>query len=275
MPGAWGFDPVGALSVTGRHTSAIELGASVVPTWPRHPFALAQQALTAAAATSGRFTLGLGVSHRDMMTEKLGLAMDRPLRHMDEYLEVISPLLSGERADFTGELYDVHAELSVTAGGPVPIILAALGPAMLRLAGRRASGIITSWVGPRTLAEHTIPTLTEAAAAAGRPAPRVIVALPILLTDEADAARDQLAEQAAFYNDRPAYQAMFERSGVSGPAELAIFGDEALLDRALSRLESLGASDFVAQLMPIGHPAMSRTLGYLSTWQQEHGRPSQ
>lgn len=267
MPTGPGFDPVTALAVAGAQTSTIELGSAVVPTWPRHPVALAQQALTAQAAAGGRFTLGVGISHQVMMTGALGLPYDRPLRHIREYLEVINPLVGGSPVSFRGEVYNVSVELSVSnAVGAVPVVLAAMGPAMLRLAGTATAGTITSWVGPRTLADHIVPTIESAAAAAGRVAPRVVVGLPIALTHDPEQVRDRLADQAAVYATLPSYRAMLAREGAAGPADVALCGDEAALDAGLDRLRNAGATDFAAQLLPLGIESVAaRTIEYLAS----------
>lgn len=202
MPNAFGFDAITALAVVASQTTRVEIGTAVVPTFPRHPVVMAQQALTAQSAAGGRFTLGVGLSHRVMMEDALGLPYEHPAKHMREYLSVLAPLLRGETVDFQGEMY--RATTGLTAGAPpVSLVVAALGPTMLTLAGTYADGTITSWVGPKTLEQHIMPAIGAAAAEAGRPAPRILVGLPISLTDDADSARGQLAQTAAWYNSLP------------------------------------------------------------------------
>ncbi|MFQ5507107.1 MAG: TIGR03564 family F420-dependent LLM class oxidoreductase, partial [Planctomycetota bacterium] len=189
VPSIFAHDAVGALTVAGRETSRIELATGVVPTPPRHPFALAQQALTAQAACSGRFTLGIGLSHKIVIEDMLGLSYAHPAKQMEEYLEVLMPLLNGKPASFHGDALNVNAGLQVPDAAPVPCIVAALGPRMLGVAGRLADGTATWMVGRKTLAAHTVPTITKAAAEAGRPAPRIMAALPVAVTNDPDAAR--------------------------------------------------------------------------------------
>ena len=172
MANIFSFDAIGALGVVGRETKRVELGTAVVPTYPRHPVAMAQQALTTQAASGGRFVLGIGLSHQLVIEHLLGLSYARRASHMREYLEVLAPLLRGEPCDFKGEEYRVQVGLQVPGAAPVPVLVAALGPKMLELAARLAAGTITWMTGPRTLAEHTVPTLNRAARAAGAPAPR-------------------------------------------------------------------------------------------------------
>jgi F420-dependent oxidoreductase-like protein len=250
MPAGSGFDPLTALAAAGRGTSA-----------------LAQQALTADDALGGRLTLGVGASHEVMMSGELGLPFDRPLRHTREYLAVLAPLLAREPSRFRGEVFRVDTRLMIRGGGAaVPLVLAALGPGMLALAGAATTGTITSWAGPRTISDFVVPAISAAAAAAGRPSPRVIVGLPIALTSDPDALRARLAAQTGFYDSLPAYQATRAREGVAAVADLAIFGDEAYLDAALGRLADGGATDFAAQLLPLDEELAARTTSYLAGW---------
>lgn len=264
MPAAFSFDPITALVALGRETSRLEIGTAVVPTFPRHPVVMAQQALTAQAALDGRFTLGIGLSHKVMMEDALGLAFEHPAEHLREYLAVLAPLLAGAPVAFHGDQYRVEAAVDIEGAAPVPLLVAAMGPLVLRLAGRLTDGTITSWVGPRTLEGHIVPTIQEAAEAAGRSAPRVAVGLPITLTDDADGARTRLATQTAWYSTLPSYRAMFEREGVAGPADVALVGDETALDAGLDQLRDAGATDFLAQIMSDGPGSAARTLEYLA-----------
>jgi F420-dependent oxidoreductase-like protein len=215
------------------------------------------------AALGGRFTLGIGPSHAAVISDGLGIPFDRPAAHTREYIVVLEQLLDGHpNASYKGEIFRVATQLGVMTE-PVPIVVAALGPVMLRIAGARTAGTITSWVGPRTLAEHIVPTITTAATDAGRPAPRVIVGLPVAVTDDPDAVRAALAPRLAFYDTLPSYKAMFDREGVTGPADLLILGDEAAVHAGLDRLADAGATDFAAQLLPAGPDSIPRTVDVL------------
>lgn len=263
MPNAFGFDAITALAVVGSHVDGIEIGTAVVPTFPRHPVVMAQQALTAQAGAGGRFVLGIGLSHKAMMEDQLGLPFEHPARHMREYLSVLAPMLRGEAVAFEGTQYRVNAAVTVASAPPVPLLVAALGPEMLALAGAFADGTITSWVGPKTVASHIAPRITAAAREAGRGDPRIVVGLPIAVTDDADGARAQLAGQAAWYNSLPSYRAMLDLEGVAGPADVALIGDAASLDAQLARLAEAGATEFAAQVIPMGPGTLSRTMEYL------------
>ena len=265
MTNAFSFDAITALAAAARETSRVELGTAVVPTYPRHPVVMAQQALTAQSASGGRFTLGIGLSHETMVTNALGLPFDRPAQHMREYLQVLMPLLNKEPTSVNGDFYRVQARVGVGDVAPVPVVVAALGPRMLKLAGSMTAGTITSWVGPRTLETHIAPKITEAAEAAGRPAPRIIIGLPISLTNDPDSARQNFGPQVAGYGLLPSYRAMFDHEGVDDPAEIAMFGDEVALDKVLTELDSAGATDFAAQVVSTEPGSATRTLEFLAS----------
>jgi len=265
VPHVFGLDAVTACAVVGRATSRIELGTAVVPTYPRHPAALAQQALTAGVACAGRFTLGIGLSHPAVIEGMLGLSAERRALHMREYLSVLGPLLRGEPARFAGEEFRVNLALDVADARPVPVLIAALGPRMLEIAGREASGTILWMVGPRTLEQHIAPRLRAAAGAAGRPAPRIVVGMHIVLTSDAAAASARVGRLLELYGAMPSYRAMIEREGASGPADLALIGDERVLEAGLERLRSLGVSDFEASIVSVEEGDEERTLRYLES----------
>ena len=266
MANVFSLDAIMTLAIAGRETSRIELGTAVTPTYPRHPTAIAQQAVTAAAASGNRFTLGIGLAHKIMIEDALGLSYARPARHMKEYLEVLMPLLRGEVVDYDGELYNVHG-LSVGAAGAdeVPVIVAALGERMLKLAGQYTAGTTTWMTGTRTLAEHIVPALSAAASEAGRPAPRVIAGFPIVLTDKPDAAREMISVGLEVYGQLPSYRAMLDREGIAGPEDLAICGDEKALRDAIKRIEDTGATDFNAAIAEVDDGAFDRTFEFLAS----------
>ncbi len=264
MPNAFGIDAMTALAVAGSRTARIELGTAVIPTFPRHPVVMAQQALTTQDACGGRFTLGIGLSHKVMMEDALGLPFEHPAKHMGEYLAVLAPLLRREAVSFHGDLYSVETALTVDAA-PVPLLVAALGPAMLKLAGRFADGTITSWVGPKALASHIVPTISAAANDAGKPDPRIVVGLPIELTNDPEGARQRMAQRVEFYNSLPSYRAMLDIEGAAHPAELALLGDEASLTAQLERLAAAGATEFQAQLIATERGSAQRTFEFLAS----------
>ena len=263
----FGIDAIMASAIIGRETTRIELGTAVVPTYPRHPTAMAQQALTAQAAAGGRFTLGIGLSHQIVIEAMLGLSYERRAKHMREYLAVLAPLLRGEKAQTQGEEYSVNLELTVPDAQPASVLIAALGPQMLKIAGTQADGTILWMTGAKTVANHVVPEITQAASAAGRPDPRIVAGLPIVLTD---AAHDEATTRAAVgqimshYGHIPSYRGMLDREGVAGPGDVALVGNAEQLDAALDQLEGAGVTDFDAALIPTDESAEERTLDYLS-----------
>jgi len=234
------------LAVIGHEVSGIDLGTAVVPTYPRHPVALAAQALTTNAAVGGRLILGIGLSHKTAVEGRYGISYERPARHMAEYLSILLPLVATGRADFTGETLVGRAELTIPGATPFPVLLAALQPAMLRLAGARADGTITWCTGPITLEQQIVPLISKAAADAGRPSPRVVVALPCCVTDDEPSGRQKADSQLQGYGQIPVYRAVLDREGVASPGDVSIVGDERSVSAQLRRLEDIGATDFVA-----------------------------
>jgi len=265
VPHVFGLDAVTAAALIGRETSRIEIGTAVVPTYPRHPTALAQQALTAGVACRGRFVLGIGLSHPVVMEHLLGLSYTRRAKHMREYLEVLAPLLAVEPAHFEGEEFRVGLRLDVPEAGPVEVLVAALGDRMLELAGRRATGTILWMTGPRTIEAHTAPKLRAAARAAARPDPRIVAGFQIVLTSRPDAVTERLSDSVAVYRQLPSYRAMLDREGAEHPVQLALVGDEPVLDAALDRLRDVGVTDFEAVIASAEEGARERTLDYLES----------
>ncbi len=245
LPHIFNLDALTALAVAGRGVPRIEFGTSVVPIYPRHPAALAQQALTANTALGGRLVLGIGLSHKVTVEDMYGYRFDRPGRQMDEYLSVLLPLTRGERARFTGETVAANMRLE-TPGTGLPVLLAALAPRMLKMAGERADGTVLWMTGPKTVAEHIAPTITAAAEAAGRPAPRVVCELPICVTDDPAAVRARADKVFERYGTLPSYRAMLDREGAKTPGDVAIVGDEAIVTAKIDELAKAGVTDFAA-----------------------------
>jgi len=244
----FGFDALTAIAVIGRAVPELELGTAVVPVHPRHPMALAQQALTTQAAIGGRLALGIGLSHRPVVESMWGYSFEQPAAYLGEYLAIVQPLLRGEAASVRGQRLVGQGQLTLPALPAPSLLLAALGPRMLRLAGEQSDGTITWMVGRKTLEAHVSPVLQSAAQAAGRPAPRIVVGLPVCVTSDTDAARARAARSFERYGQLPSYRAMLDREGAAGPADVAMIGDEAAVQRELEVLEQAGATDFNASV---------------------------
>ena len=258
------WDALTLLALAGRATRRIELGSWVVPTYPRHPSALSQQALTVQAATKERLVLGIGVSHAAVVEKRLGFDYSRPLRHMREYLSVLLPLLRGEAVKHAGDEFRVSLQVSRLGTTPPPVLVAALGPKMLDLAGRHADGAAIWLGGPRTVGDFAVPRIRRAAAEAGRPEPRIVSGVPIAVTRAAHA-RESAEKFLAQSSKLPAYRRVLEREGVGSPADVAVVGEPEVIDRHLRRLADMGVTDVNAVPCRVdGDPqAVPRTLEVL------------
>lgn len=263
----FGHDAMTAAAVAARVTTHVELGTAVTPTYGRHPYAMAQQAASTQAAARGRFTLGVGPSHRVVVEGMWGLSYERAYSHTREYLSVLVPLLRTGEIDHGGERFTVRARLASADGLPVPVLLAGLGSRMLALAGRLADGTVTWMVGARTLRDHIVPGVREAAAQAGRPAPRIVVELPVALTKDVAAAREVAGRMFKAYASLPSYRAMLDREGAAGPAEVAVIGDDDAIGEQLMRFAELGATDLVASPFASGQlgAGLEECVGALAT----------
>lgn len=252
VPNIFGHDALTALAIVGREVPRIELGTSVVPTFPRHPSAIAQQCLTVSAACGGRLTLGIGLSHQVVIEHMLGLSFDKPVRHMRDYLSILGPLSRNEPVSYRGEAYSTHLTLNAAGAPPFGIVVAALGAQMLRAAAELADGTLTWCTGPSTLANHIVPTITAAAEAADRPAPRVIAALPVCVTADRATATARAAKVFEIYGSLPSYRAMLDREGAAGAEDIAIVGSQAEVVDRIRALADIGVTDFAAVEFP-GH----------------------
>ncbi len=258
-----GTDTMTVLALLGRVTERMELGTAVVPTWGRHPEMLAGQALTAQAASGDRIALGIGLAHKPSVEGKYHIPFERPVRHMKEYLDVLLPLLSERSVSTVGEIWSCTTDFVAPPAAAPPVIVAALGPQMLELAGRRTDGTILWLVGPKTVAEHIVPGIGAAADAAGRGTPRVIASVPVCVTSDPSGVRDTVAMILANYNDLPSYRAMLDREGAAGPADVAIIGDEDEVAAGLARFADAGATEFAAVEFTLNDEDAARTRALL------------
>ncbi len=266
IPNIFGYDAITLISLAGAVTERIELGTFVVPTYPRHPSAIAQQALTAAAATQNRFVLGIGLSHKLVIEDMFGLDFSKPVRHMREYLTILDRALTGAPTRFAGEEYKVAFQIAVPGANKPPVIVAALGPQMLKLAGRLSDGTATWMGGPKYLAETAVPAMRAAAATAGRAAPRIISGFPIAVTATPDEARKSAAQSFAMYGQLPSYRATLDRGGYDTPGDVAIVGSEAQVLDQMRALATAGVTDFNGSPFGVeGDPgAGARTYAFLA-----------
>lgn len=258
-------DALTVLGVVGQQTSTIELGTAVIATWLRHPLMLAAQALTTSELTGGRLVLGIGLAHKTTIEQSLKIPFERPAKNMDEYLSVLLPAVHDRRVSFEGEIWSGVAD---SVGGPpdVPapsVMLAAMGPRMLELAGGRTDGTILWLSGPRTVESQIAPAMTAAAEREGRPPPRIVASVPVCVTDTPDEVRKLIAVVLGNYNELPSYRAVMDREGAAGPEDVSLVGDEDTVRAGLERFAEAGTTDFSALEFVTGGEGAARTRALL------------
>jgi len=253
-------DALSLAAVIGNRVPGIAVGTSVVPITPRHPLVVAAQANTASAASHGRFTLGLGLGAPSLLEQGYGVRVERPIRNLREYLAVLDELFECGTVDLVGDTLVARTPRpAALAGATRPsVVVAAMGPQALRVTGELADGTLPYLAGPRALAELIVPTITEAATRAERPAPRVVVALTAVVTDDVAPLRAQLSEQLAFSTSVPSYRTVLDREGVTDPVDLEVVGDEEVLAAAVERYRDAGATELVLTNTAAGGEAARR-----------------
>jgi F420-dependent oxidoreductase-like protein len=260
-------DALTALALIGRQVPGVTLGTAVTTIHSRHPIAMSSQAKTAQAASGGRLVLGLGTGHRATVEQRYGYSFDRPARRMREYLAALVPLLRDEEVSYRGQTVTADTAgwpTRVPGSTPPPVLLAALGPLMLRVAGEAADGTVTWLAGPRTLAGHVTPVITAASGA--RPAPQIVASLPVCLTSQPGAVRDRAADALAFYANVPSYRAVLDREDAKSPADVAVIGTERDIEHAITRLADAGATHFAANPAMFTTPEeQARTISFLGS----------
>jgi F420-dependent oxidoreductase-like protein len=250
-------DPLVGLAIVGRETSTLELGTAVLQTYPCHPLLQANRAASVANAMGRGFTLGIGPSHRELIEGLYGLPYERPGQNTEEYTQILGQLLRDDAVDFDGGEWRTHSP-GVRAEHPVPLLLSAMSPRLLRIAGELTDGTVTFLAGAKALETHIVPRIRAAAAAAGRPEPRVIAGLPVAVHDDLDEVKAALASRAAILDPLPNYQRILALGGVERTVDIAITGDEKAVQRQLQDLIDAGATDVWAGPLGVGDdPASS------------------
>ncbi|MBO0678012.1 TIGR03564 family F420-dependent LLM class oxidoreductase [Mycolicibacterium sp. S2-37] len=256
------LDAMTAVALLGRVTDRIELGTAVVPIQTRHPLIMAQQALTTQLACGGRFTLGVGPSHHWIVADQLGLSYDRPAAQMRDYLDVLVASLAGPGSvDVENEHHRVHGSIDVADAADTPVLIAALGPTMLRIAGERAAGTILWMADERTIEGHIAPRLAAAARAAGRPAPRIVAGVPVALcaAGEVDGARAYASEVLGHADFSPNYVRLLEHGDARDVGDTMAAGDERGVLARLRRYRDAGVTDLAARVVPLGDDPATRS----------------
>jgi len=249
------FDALTAATIAGSATERIEIGTAVVPVQPRHPIALAQQALSVQAVCKGRLCLGLGVSHHWVIADMLGLAYDKPALTMRSYLEVLERAFIGPGSvDVENEMFKVHNPLDITDLPPMPVLVAALGPVMLGIAGRYTSGTILWMADERAIESHVVPLITRSASDAGRPAPRIVAGVPVCLCREAEieTARSRANRILAEAEVSPNYQKLMSFGDATGVGDILACGSESAIENRLRAFAAAGTTDLSVRVLAIG-----------------------
>jgi len=255
------FDAMTAVTLMGHATSRIELGTAVVPVQSRHPVAMAQQALSTQAVCEGRFTLGLGPSHHWIVTDMFGLPYEKPARLMRHYLEVLEVAFAGPGpVDVENDDFRIHNPLDITDLPPTQMLIAALAPVMLKLAGEKAGGTILWMADERAIGEHVAPRISKAAADAGRPAPRVVAGVPVTLcrNDEVDAVREWANTALGHAEFSPNYQRLLEQGNATDVGDICAAGDEDAIRSRLLQFRDAGATDVAVRVLPFGQDRAAR-----------------
>jgi F420-dependent oxidoreductase-like protein len=262
------FDALTAVALMGRATTTVELGTAVLPIQTRHPVGMAQQVLSTQAVCEGRLTVGLGPSHHWIVEDMLGLSYDRPAHQVRAYLDVLEVALAGPGpVDVENDVWRVHNPLDITDVAPTPILLAALAPVMLRIAGERTAGTILWMADQRAIGEHVVPRITEAAAAAGRPPPRVVAGVPVCVCadDEVDAVRAWTNEILGHAEYSPNYQRLLEAGDARDVGDVLAAGDEDAVAAALATFADAGVTDLAVRVVPWGADGTARRASRLRT----------
>lgn len=233
-----GMDTLTTLALAGASVPRIELGTAIVPLPLRTPYALAQQAITIQDVTGGRLVLGLGTSHPDLVRDLFGAEWSAPIGAMSAYLQALMPLLEGRP----------EGALPTAARRP-PVVVGAVNPRMANVAAEMADGIVTWSAGLRTLEQVVIPVADRRTA--NKPF-RVIVSLPVCVTDDVAAARALIGSRLGANDALPSYRKVMEREDVNGVAQLALVGNEAEVSAQLTSFASAGATEFAAHIVAVG-----------------------
>ncbi|MFE5852940.1 TIGR03564 family F420-dependent LLM class oxidoreductase [Streptomyces sp. NPDC056500] len=244
----FGIDSPQLAAIVGREVPGLQVGTAAIPVFGRHPLVVSSQALTAQAATHGRYHLGLALGTRLLTEDGMGIPFERPIARLREFLVVLRQLIETGTSDFRGEL--ISAATPLPAGVPgattgVPLLVAAMGPQALRVSGELADGILPYLAGPRALAEHIVPAVTAAAAAAGRPAPRIVAFVNGVVTDDVESVRARAAERLAFYEQIPSYARVIELSGAKSAVDVTAIGNEETVRAEVQRYLDAGATEVV------------------------------
>lgn len=255
------LDAMTAIALLGQVTNRIEIGSAVVPLQTRHPITMVQQALTTQVACDGRFTLGMGPSHKWIIDGQLGLSYERPAHFVRNYLQVLSTAFTGPGSvDIENDTFHIHSPMDVAEPMPMPVLLAALGPVMLQIAGEQTDGTILWMADERAIHDHIAPRITRAATDVGRPAPRIVAGVPVALcpNNSVDGARAYANEVLGHAHFSPNYERLLEHGDATDVGDTMAAGDEQTVLRRLLRYRDAGVTDLAVRIVPLGDDSAAR-----------------
>ena len=260
----WRYDALTLIPSLAQIAPDVEFASGVVASYLRHPVTLASQALTTSLLTQGKFTLGVGLMHKPLIEGMFEMSFDKPARHMREYLDILLPLVNQEEVNASGVTVSYHGGMQVPDAPPCQVMLAALGPQMLRICGARTQGTITWMTGPDTIKNYIRPNLFTAAEQAGRTKTRIAALLPIVITDDEASGKAHAAEQFEIYGTMPSYRAMLDKSGLAEPADYVLIGNEDRVAESLRQYAAAGVTD-CGLLVAGGGETRSRGLDFIAS----------
>ena len=265
MPNTIGFDALTVMSLIAQSTERIHINSAVVPIQSRHPFTMAQQIMTMSAATPGRISLALGLSHKMFIEPFMGMSYDKPAQQMREYLAILLPLLSDSSAQFDGEFYSGSPIVDIAEAGDISVQIAAMGPKMLALAGQLTDGTSLWMTGQNTIADYVVPTISQAAEQAGRSAPAIVAGIPVAVSDNPKRIREILDQKLAMYGGLPSYRGMLDKEGLESPSDIAIVGSEDEVLEKINAYHQAGVTHFNANVVRADDETTTQTLSCLAS----------
>ena len=243
------------LAAYANATKRVGLGTGVLPIYTRHPTAMVQMAATLDELSGGRFILGIGISHKVTVEAMWGLRLESPVEAMREYLDIVLTSLRDGACAIEGKHFSARWAYSGPRRAELPVMISALNPHMLELAGERADGVVLWMCSPAYVRDHVIPALTAGRQKAGKALEgfEVVAAVPVCLTSDRAAAQAVFRKTVERYSNLPYYRKMMDASGFRAELaagdisegmldELAGIGDEQQVRDAIQRYRDAGVT---------------------------------
>ncbi len=243
------------LAAYANATQRIGLGTGILPIYTRHPTAMVQMAATLDELSGGRFILGIGISHKVTVESMWGLSLDSPVDAMREYLDIVRTSLRDGAASIEGKHFSARWAYTAPRRADLPIMISALNPRMLDLAGERADGVVLYMCSPAYIRDHVVPAVTAGRQKAGKPLEgfEIVAAVPVCLTSDRAGGQAVFRQTVERYSNLPYYRKMMDASGFKSELEagtvseamideLAGIGDEQQVREAIRRYREAGVT---------------------------------